>query len=128
MTAVAQQRRQQRPGEAEHEQQRGDVADQQVLGHVGHEQLVGERVDRRAERDREHDQAGDVARLAPGRHRPAARSASVRARTPVRAATQSSDQDRQADRLGPGASAAGRRRAALDLWCHAELGQRRPSA
>ena len=38
----AQHGRQHRAGEAEHEQQRADVAQQQVLGHVRPEELVGQ--------------------------------------------------------------------------------------
>ena len=41
--ADAQDGRQQRAGEAEHEQQRPEVADEQVLDHVHPEQLVGQR-------------------------------------------------------------------------------------
>jgi hypothetical protein len=37
---VAQQRRDDRSGHAQDEQERGDVADEQVLGHVSHQQLV----------------------------------------------------------------------------------------
>ena len=40
---VAQDRREQRPGEAEHEQQRAEVGDQQVLDHVRPEELLGQR-------------------------------------------------------------------------------------
>ena len=60
-----------RPGNPEHQQQRGDVADQQVLGHVRDEQLVGELVDRRAERDGEDEQARGEADPAPQGHRTA---------------------------------------------------------
>ena len=35
-------RLQQRPGQAEHQQQRGDVAEQQVLAHVGDHQVLGD--------------------------------------------------------------------------------------
>ena len=64
-------RLQQRAGQAEDEQQRGDVADQQVLDHVGDDQLLGDVADRAEERDRDHQQAGAEAELAPERHRPA---------------------------------------------------------
>ena len=48
----AQHRRQDRPGEAEDEQERADVAEQEVLGHVRPEELVGQAA--------EGDDAGDL--------------------------------------------------------------------
>ena len=66
----AQDRREDRPGEAEDEQQRGDVAEQQVLAHVGDEQLLGEVVER-ADEGHEHDHEAAVeADLPPRRRRP----------------------------------------------------------
>ena len=77
---IAQHRGQQRAGQAQHDQQRGDVADQQVLDHVGDEQLVGERVDRRAQGEGEHDQPGARSRPAASPAPPAAlRPGSARA-------------------------------------------------
>ena len=90
-----QQRREQWSREPEDDQQRREIADQQVLDHVGHEQLVGELVDRRAERDCEHDQAGRVAPLAPARDRPAVARERAHARV-VREPVEQ-DQDRQPD-------------------------------
>ena len=52
--AKAQHRLQQPSAQAEHEQQRADVAQQQVLEHVHREEpLFADRVDRRRERDEE---------------------------------------------------------------------------
>ena len=66
----AQDRREDRPGEPEDEQQRGDVAEQQVLAHVGDEQLLGEIVER-ADEGHEHDHEAAVeADLPPPRRRP----------------------------------------------------------
>ena len=62
-------RLQQRAGQAEDEQQRGDVAEQQVLAHVGDDQLLGDVADRGEEGDRDRQQAGAEAELAPERHR-----------------------------------------------------------
>jgi hypothetical protein len=48
-----------RPGEAEQQQDRGDVGEQEVLRHVCAEQtLLAEAVDRRDEREQEHHEAG----------------------------------------------------------------------
>ncbi len=69
--ADREERLQQRAGQPEDDQQRGDVADQQVLDHVGEHQLVGDVADRAEERDRDRQQAGAEAELAPERHAPA---------------------------------------------------------
>ena len=69
-----------RPIHAEHEQQRGEVADEEVLRHVGGEHLVRPRVHRRAERREQHDQPADEAPLAPRGHGPPVRR--ERLRTP----------------------------------------------
>ena len=91
----AQERREQRAGEAEHDQQRRDVADHEVLGHVRHQQLIGERIDRVAQRDRQRHQPGREARLPPARNR----AALVRQRLHARAIRQPAQQhdDRRED-------------------------------
>jgi hypothetical protein len=67
--AHPQERRQDRPGQPEDDQDGGHVGDQQVLGHVGRERRAGEVEHRRADREREHRQAGPEGRDPPARHR-----------------------------------------------------------
>ena len=71
----------------QHEQQRREVAEQDVLDHVEDEQLLGARLERRRERDREEQHGAREGRDPPvGTGVP--RRASVRARTPyITAAT-----------------------------------------
>ena len=57
-------RRDQRPGEAEHDQQRGDVAEQQVLDHVHVQQVLAGRAER-GERGGDRHEARVEAGLAP---------------------------------------------------------------
>jgi hypothetical protein len=63
--AHRQQRLQDRPGQAEDQQQRADVGDQQVLDHVHREQLVADGADRAAQRDQDQRQPAVPAPLAP---------------------------------------------------------------
>ena len=77
--ADAQDRREHRAGEAEHEQQRGEVAEQQVLGHVRDEALVAQ-VPERGEAGDAEEQPGGEAQLAPQRRPGGPARASVDAR------------------------------------------------
>ncbi len=63
--ADAQHRREQRAGEPEHDQKRGDVAHQQVLDHVHVQQLVAELADGGEQGDQDHREAAVEAHLAP---------------------------------------------------------------
>ena len=65
-----QHRRDQRAGEAEHEQQRREVADHQVLDHVRPEDLVRGPGDRRDERREQHQHPAREARDPPARDGP----------------------------------------------------------
>ena len=66
--ADRQQRLQQRPGQAEDDQQRAEVAHQQVLGHVGEDQLVVDVAERRDEaRSRSASRPAAKQTMAPGR-------------------------------------------------------------
>ncbi len=67
--ADRQQRLQQRAGQPEHDQQRGDVADHQVLGHVGQQQLLPHVRQRRHEPGDDQQDSGGEAEDAPGGHR-----------------------------------------------------------
>ena len=60
------------PGQPEHDQERGEVAEHQVLGHVDPDQLVVERRQRRDQGDQDQQHRRGEAELAPRRHRPAA--------------------------------------------------------
>ena len=95
---VAQQRREHRPGEAEHEQEPRDVTDQQMLGHVGQEQLVGEVADGRGERDGEDEQPGDERPAPPRLDRTPLRG--ERATTPVVRDPIGQQDEREDDRPG----------------------------
>ena len=114
-TRNAQQRPQQPPVEAEHEQQRADVAEQQVLEHVHREQpLLADRVDRRLERDEERQQAGrerrEPRRAAPvGRGAPASAPAASRARRRARARRSRADRSSSRSSRGHGFSPTRRR-------------------
>jgi hypothetical protein len=91
-------RLQDRAGQPQDEQQRGDVDDQQVLDHVAGDQLLGELLEGRGDRDEQHDDPGREAGQTPGRHRSALRS-----------------QVRGADRVGDPDHCEARRREGLDL-------------
>jgi hypothetical protein len=83
-------RLQQRAGEPQHEQDRGQVADQEVLDHVAVEQLVRDRT-QPDQREGDHEQAARERDLPPQRNRPAALG-EVRGTQPVQ---ERRDQDRQ---------------------------------
>ena len=75
----AQHRRQQRAGEAQHDQQRPDVGHQQVLGHVGRQQLAGDVPERREQDDDDQRDAGVEGELtAAGTGRPSRASSRAR--------------------------------------------------
>jgi hypothetical protein len=72
-------RLQQRPGQAEDQQQGRDVAQHQVLDHVGDHQLLADVGNRRDEGDGDRQQPAGEAELAPERHRPPFRGQGQRA-------------------------------------------------
>ena len=67
--ADAEDRLEHRPGEAQRDPERGQVADQEVLGHVGNNQLLRQPGDRRHIGDQQDQQAKAEAELPPPRHR-----------------------------------------------------------
>ena len=98
----AQDRGEQRAGQAEHDQERGDVAQQQVLDHVRIEQFLARRAEPR-QRRRDHDKAAVEARLAPaGDRAPRAGERVGASRVEEREQRQRTQLDRVGEDLGGG--------------------------
>ena len=98
--ADPQDRRDQRPRETEHDQQRRDVAEQQVLDHVRGEQFLAV-ASERGERGADRHETGVEARLAPAGHRVVLEG--ERAHTPC--VEHAQDQQRaELERVRPGQS------------------------